>query len=435
MDRRSGRQRNRQLNAEYSPQLREAIQALIDEGARIDINKGGRYWYPLSIATYGMEEIVAAVELLCSFRTTMWSKTRLFEQRFTGVSGTPEAVMVNSGSSADLLIAFAAVNPQRRLLSPGDEVLVPSVTWPTQIWSAMMAGLRVRFVDTDPRTLNIDLDDLRRKIGPATRAVFLVHLMGNPNDMDTVEEIRDRHDLLLFEDCCEALGSSFKGRPVGSFGTASAFSFFFSHHLTTMEGGMVCTDDPELSDLFRLLRAHGWARNTRYAVPSQVEPGLDPRYTFLNWGFNVRPTELQAAFGVEQLARLPEFAAARRRNVEKAKDLFQRHSDFLRLMEIHPAAECSWFALPIMLTSDCPFSKAEFLAHLESRGIETRPIVAGNLARQPVCQFFPELQGMDLPGADAVHDRGFYMGLYPVDSGEQLDRVAETFDEFIRAHA
>jgi CDP-6-deoxy-D-xylo-4-hexulose-3-dehydrase len=406
------------------------IQHLIDEGARVNLNKAGRYWYPLSVATFGVDEILAAIDSLCSFRTTMWQKTAEFERRFAESQGVGEAVMVNSGSSADLVIAFALTNPKNPLLHKGDEILIPSVTWPTQIWSAMMAGLRPRFVDTDPRTLNVDVEDLRRKIGPLTRAVSLVHLMGNPNPMDEIAELCSKHGLILIEDCCEALGASYRGKAVGSFGMASAFSFFFSHHMTTMEGGMILTNDRPLSDLLRLLRAHGWARNTKY-VDTQNNASVDPRYVFLNWGFNVRPTEIQAAFGLEQLKRLPEFGRARLRNVERFRSGIARHAELMQLMHVLPGAECSWFALPIVLQEACPFSKAELCEYLEGEGVETRPIVAGNLARQPVCDYFPDLQGAELPGADIVHDRGFYLGLYSLPADDEVDRLIEVLDRFV----
>ena len=421
-------------NIEQTELLREALQTLMDHGSRINVNKRGRYWYPLSIATYGVEEVLAAVDSLCSFRTTMWTKTSEFESRFARLQGVKDAVMVNSGSSADLLIAFAAVNPSTELLAAGAEVLVPAVTWPTQIWSLMMAGLRVRFVDIDPRTLNVDLKDLEQKVGPRTRAISLVHLMGNPNDMTAVAEICRRRSLLLFEDCCEALTARFNGKQVGTFGLASAFSFFFSHHITTMEGGMICTDNAELSDLFRLLRAHGWARNLRHRTADPVD-GIDERYVFLNWGLNVRPTEMQAAFGLEQLTRLSDFTAWRQRNAAHFAGHIERFNGLVRMMEVHPLAECSWFALPLMLSPDCPFDKRSLVAFLEEQGVETRPIVAGNLARQPVRELFPELRDMDLPGADIVHERGFYVGLHPVDGRAHLDRLAELIETFIRSHS
>lgn len=421
------------MNLDYTEQLREPLQALLNEASRINSYKVQKYWYPLSMATYDVEEILAAVDSMCSFRTTMWEKTAQFERQFGDLLGHPEAVMVNSGSSADLLIAFALVNPQVKLLAMGDEILAPSVTWPTQIWSAMMAGLKVRLVDTNPVTLNIDLQDLEAKITTRTRGISLVHLMGNPCDMDRILALCRKYDLVLIEDCCEALGAKFNGQAVGTFGVAGSFSFFFSHHITTMEGGMIVCRDQILSDVFRLLRAHGWARNTKYR---QVEPqaGLDPRYMFLNWGFNVRPTELQAGFGMEQLKRLLGFNAQRVKNAEYFNRYLGCHHDLMHLMKVHPRAECTWFALPIVLTADCPFSKGEFLSYLEAQGIETRPVVAGNLALQPACQLYPELQDANLPGASIVHERGFYLGLYPFDATQALDRLVETFEHFICKH-
>lgn len=419
------------MKVKHIDQLRESIQALMKEASRINSYKPQKYWYPLSLATYDYEEVMAAVDSLCSFRTTMWKKTDKFESQFIQVFGGKEAIMVNSGSSADLLIAFALTNPQTKMLNQGDEILVPSVTWPTQIWAPMMAGLKVRFVDTDPHTLNIDINDLESKIGPKTRAISLVHLMGNPCDMERIESICKKHDLILLEDCCEALGAKYKGKPVGTFGVAGSFSFFFSHHITTMEGGMIICQEQPLSDIFRLLRAHGWARNTKY-TKAEPQNDVDSRYMFLNWGFNVRPTELQAGFGLEQMKRWPSFHAQRLENAAYFQNYLERHHDLMRLMQVAPEAECSWFALPLMLTPKCPFKKSDFLAYLEEQGIETRPIVAGNLARQPVCKLYPELQGGDLPGADAVHERGFYIGLHPFKAKKNLDRLAEVFEQFIR---
>lgn len=419
------------MNLKHFHQLREPIQALLQEASRINSNKPQKYWYPLSIATYDSEEILSALDSLCSFRTTMWEKTSEFEKQFSNYNGCSESIMVNSGSSADLLIAFALINPKNKFLNSGDEILVPSVTWPTQIWSPMMAGLKVRFVDTDPRSFNMDLNDLESKIGPNTRAISIVHLMGNPCDMDRVLSICQKHNLILIEDCCEALGASYKGKAVGTFGLAGSFSFFFSHHITTMEGGMITCNDQSLSDLFRLLRAHGWARNAKY-IKSESIDGIDPRYMFLNWGFNVRPTELQAGFGIEQLKRLPEFHANRIKNASYFQRYLNNHSAIMRLMEVSPDAECSWFALPIILTEECPFKKEDFLEYLEGQGVETRPIVAGNLTRQPVCQLYPDLQEGNLPGSDAIHDRGFYIGLHPFEAERNLDRLAEIFEIFIR---
>lgn len=418
------------MNLDEIESLRGPLQDLIDSGSRINANKPQKYWYPLSMATYDVEEVLAAVDSLCSFRTTMWDKTASFEMGFAATQGGGEAIMVNSGSSADLLIAFALVNPAVALLQPGDEVLVPAVTWPTQLWSSMMAGLKIRFVDVDTRTLNVDLADLESKITDRTRAISLVHLMGNPNDMDAIGRICAEHDLVLYEDCCESLGAKWGDQAVGSFGVAGAFSFFFSHHITTMEGGMITTSDAELADIFRLLRAHGWARNAKRPIVD-APPGVDPRYTFLNWGFNVRPSELQAGFGQVQLERLPEFHRQRVANAERFAELMRPYAEVLRLMEVLPGGECSWFALPMLVADDAPFTRDDLVAHLEHEGVETRPVVAGNLTRHPVASMFAEFQGQDLPGADAVHDRGFYLGLHPIPSEQNLDRLAETIGAFV----
>lgn len=418
------------MNLEESEKLRGPLQRLIDSGSRVNDLKPQRYWYPLSAATYDVEEVLAAVDSLCSFRTTMWEKTREFEQHFSDRFGFAESVMVNSGSSADLLTAFAMIDPRVGGLAAGDEVLMPGLTWPTHIWSAMMAGLTVRFVDVDPKTLNIDISDLEAKITDRTRAIWLVHLMGNPCDMDAITRICEKHGLLLAEDCCEAFGAEFAGRPVGSFGMAGTFSFFFSHHITTMEGGMICCADPALSDTLRLLRAHGWSRNTRY-VDTGIPDGVDPRYAFLDWGFNVRPTELQAAFGLVQLERSAGFHADRVHNASRFGELLAPHEDQLRLMAVGPRAQCSWFALPLIVSRDAKFTRDDLVAELEGQGVETRPVVAGNLARHPVAARRPELASIDMPGVDHVHQHGFYIGLHPFLEDDKIDRVAEVITSFV----
>lgn len=421
------------MNIDDIATLREPLRELMANASRENEKKPQRYWYPLSIATYDVEEVLGALDSLCSFRTSMWEKTRAFEEGFAAWHDLKEGVMVNSGSSADLLIAFALVNERAGLLAPGAKVLVPSVTWPTQIWALMMAGLRPVFVDTDPETLNMSVADMETK-GKDAEAIFVTHLMGNPCDMKAVMKVQQEQGLLLVEDCCEALGARFDEQLVGTFGVASAFSFFFSHHITTMEGGMVCCEDPTLSDVFRLLRAHGWARDTKYLQLPAVDD-LDPRYTFLDWGFNVRPTDLQAAFGLEQLTRLGAFDAQRRENAAYLQAALKPFDEVVKPMEVHPAAQCSWFAFPVMVTPDAPFKRRDLTTYLEAQGIETRPVVAGSLLRHPVADSMSELPKNEFPGADAVHERGFYIGIHPVDEGTKLERVQDTFARFMRSFA
>jgi CDP-6-deoxy-D-xylo-4-hexulose-3-dehydrase len=417
--------------ADAVQQLRPQIDDLLDHGERINANLGGKYWYPLSVATYGTDEVLQALTSLCSFRTTMWDKTSQFERAFGDRFGG-EAVMVNSGSSADLLIAFSLHELSGGPLRTGDEVLAPAVTWPTQLWSLLMAGFSVRLVDVDPSTLNVDLDDLERKVSPKTRAVSLVHLMGNPVNMDRVKEICDRHELVLIEDCCESLGATWNGQEVGTFGVAGAFSFFFSHHMTTMEGGMILTQDPDLAERYRLLRAHGWSRNLRNPLPKTSD--IDPRYTFVSWGFNVRPTELQAGFGLVQLDRFDEFQRLRKQNAARFVQRMLQHDARISVMRVEAGADCSWFALPFLVAEDAGFTRDELATHLEAHGVETRPVVAGNLARHPAAAKFPLLKVDPLPGADRVHECGMYLGLHPVDALQSIDRVCDLIDDFLTAN-
>jgi len=420
------------MTIDLTGKLGGVIELLLESHSRINEAKPERYWYPLSMATYGVEEIIEALDSMCRFRTTMWEKTRKFEGLFAEYQGAKEAVMVNSGSSADLLLSFLLTSAPSHYSGPGDEILIPAVTWPTQIWSPMMAGLKVRLVDVDPETLNISLEDLERKITPRTKCLFPVHLLGNPCGMDRILEIAKAKNLIVIEDCCEALGSEWNGTKVGNFGLGASFSFFFAHHMTTMEGGMITTNSEEAAETLRILRAHGWLRNvvdpSRYAIDG---PDIDPRYAFVNWGFNVRPTDLQAGFGLQQIVKLPQFN--RRREVLADRFFaFIDNSRFLSRPKVSDLARPAWMALPVLVAEDSPFKRNELTRYLENEGVETRPIVTGNIARQPVAKLFKEFCDCPLPGADAVHERGFYIGLSPIISDAAMDRLLECFESFLK---
>ena len=415
--------------AEYEL-VRSQLEKIMELSSRRNTQEQG-FFYPLAVATYGVEEVMGAVHSMASFKTTMWSKTADFEEKFAREFGSAEAVMVNSGSSSDLLIAFALREKEFGGLEEGDEVLAPAVTWPTQIWSLVMAGFTVRLVDVDQRTMNMDWQDLEAKIGPRTRAISLVHLMGNTSNLDKIMEISRKHDLVVIEDSCEALGAKWRGKPVGSFGLASSSSFFFSHHIMTMEGGMISTDSPELAEHFRLLRAHGWTRNLRSKRKGAT--GWDSRYSFESWGFNVRPTELNAAFGLAQLGRFESFQSHRQKSADYSLGRIADLEGSLTPMTVQSETECSWFAFPIMVDSGANFSRRDLVTHLEKIGVETRPIVAGNLARQPATKKIEGITSGDLPGADEVHNRGFYIGLHPIDFELELERVWDAIEEFTRS--
>lgn len=416
--------------AEWSS-ISTQINSLMEQNSRIN-QQESVFRYPLSVATYGVEEVLGALDSMVTFKTTMWEKTQEFERQFAERFGGGESVMVNSGSSADLLISYAMREPDLFGLVPGDEVLAPAVTWPTQIWSLVMAGFNVKLVDVDPYTLNMSHEDLARNIGPATKAISLVHLMGNTSDLDEIRQIADSRGLVIVEDSCEALGTKWDGKPVGTFGRASSSSFFFSHHLMTMEGGMVLTQDPELAEHLRLLRAHGWTRNLR-EKPAVVD-GIDPRYSFASWGMNVRPTELNAAFG---LAQLDKFDHAQKHRMSAAAYCMQRIAPLapqIRPMTVLPKTECSWFAFPIIVQPSSTVSRDNLVAYLNKHGVETRPIVTGNFSRQPAAKKFSEVRFGDLPGADTVHDQGFYIGLHPTAINEELVRVWDLVEACFSSH-
>jgi len=418
------------MNIEGTKKLAGVIELLLESSSRINEAKPQRYWYPLSMATYGVEEILEALDSMCSFRTSMWEKTLLFERKFAAAQGCTDAVMVNSGSSADLLLCFLMTYPNNPRLRPGDEVLAPVVTWPTQIWSVLMAGLQVRLVDIDPATLNMDVADLESKIGPSTRAIFVTHLMGNPCAMDRIMALAKKHNLVVIEDCCEALGAVFDGRKVGNFGIGGSFSFFFSHHLTTMEGGIICCPDTKTAEQLRILRAHGWLRNVD-ASAYKLSSDVDPRYAFVNWGFNLRPTEIQAGFGLHQLNRMAGFEK-QRESIANRFYTFVDQGEFLTRPKVHPKARPCWFALPVVVREGAPFSRNDITSYLEKDGVETRPIVAGNLARHPASKLFPAFQRDQFPGADIIHERGFYIGLSPMQSDANTDRLLQCLETFLK---
>ena len=390
--------------------------------------------YPLALASYEVDEVMGAIESMASFRTTMWSKTLEFEKRFASRFGSSQAVMVNSGSSADLLIAFALRDSRFGGLEVGDEVLAPAVTWPTQIWSLIMAGFQVKLVDVDPTTLNMSVEDLEAKIGPQTRAISVVHLMGNTTELDKVQSLATKHGLVIVEDSCEALGTKWRDADVGSFGLASSSSFFFSHHITTMEGGMITTNSEELAEHLRLLRAHGWTRNLqRQPAPAL---GMDARYTFADWGFNVRPTELSSAFGLVQLGRFDSYQEEREQAALYALGRIKESEGYLSPMLVMSETTCSWFAFPIMVDPAAPFSRDDLVAHLEKNRIETRPIVAGNLGHQPAMEKVQGVSVGELPGADQVHEQGFYLGLHPIAAlRNEFERVWDVISVFVRDRA
>lgn len=383
--------------------------------------------------TFGADEIIAAVDVLLSTKVTMGPKVKGFEREYAVKFGYSHSVMNNSGSSANLLAVAAAANPAfKGHLKSGDEVIVPALSWSTTVWPLIQCNLVPVVVDIDPNTLNIDPDEVERAIGPKTRGIMPVHVYGNPCDMSALTDICRRHDLMLIEDCCEAMGAWYDGVPVGKFGLVGTFSFYFSHHITTLEGGMCVTEDFEFAEVMRSLRAHGWTRELedreRYL---KQYPDIDPRFLFINVGYNLRATELQGAFGSVQLPKLDTFVETRRENTEAWRKDLKRWDEFFLFQEYTPKAISSCFGFPMTLKDDAPFTVREFMAYLNAVSIETRPIIAGNIAVQPALKLYPHRVSGDLKNSTRVMVGGVTFGNHQTVDKAARDYVSGKVAEFM----
>ncbi len=392
---------------------------------------------PLNKSTLGVEEIDAAKSVLDSGQLTMGDRCRDFERAFARYLGIGHAVMVNSGSSANLLALFALTNPllpTGSSLPPripsGSEVIVPALTWSTTVWPVIQAGAKPVFLDSDPHTLQVTPAAVEAAITPKTSAIFAVHVLGGAVDVAALAAIAGKNNLWLIEDTCESLGVEWKGRKVGTYGQLGTFSFYFSHHITTIEGGMIVTDNSRLADLLRAMRAHGWTRNMEAGPTMAADyPDIDPRFLFVTTGFNLRPTEINGAIGLEQLKRIAGFNDMRRRiaqRLDRGLALLQEagHLSLIRYgQEVLPA--------PFGYTILCRSRDARdgLIRHLEGKGIETRPVICGNLTRQPALRHYEYRVSGELAGADRVMDCGLYWGTHPYMSDSEIDYIIQTVSE------
>ena len=365
--------------------------------------------------TFGKDEIAAAVAVLQSTRVTQGAKVREFEHRFWPAG---HAVACNSGSSANLLAIAGLVSTG--MLEPGDEVIVSALSWSTTVWPLVQHGLVPVFVDCDPLTLNIDPSMVERAIGPKTRAIMPVHVYGNPCNMAVMGSIVDRAGIGLIEDCCEALGAEFQEEPVGSFGHAATFSFYFSHHITTLEGGIVVTQNDALDDTLRIQRSHGWVRDVANPQKyTEAHPDIDPNFLFVDLGYNLRMTELQAAIGLVQLPKLAPIVEHRRKmhRLYRTKLAGAPH---LRFQLETPGGDSSCFGFTIVLDG---FPRADLTRALNAGGVETRPIICGNLAAQPGMQKHKHRVVGELRNATNVMRNGFSVGCHQDVTEADVDHV------------
>lgn len=392
---------------------------------------------PLNTNTFGDEETKAVLEVLRSHRVTMGGKCQEFERVFGEYLGGVEAIFVNSGSSANLLGLFALANhaaPQpksKRRFVRGSEVIGPAVSWSTTFWPIVQAGGIPVLVDSDPRTLQIKPDAMRAALSKKTVAVCPVHVLGNTVPIDEVMGFAEENGLWVIEDTCEALGAHYDGKLVGTFGDMATFSFFFSHHITTIEGGMIVTRDAQLAELLRCMRAHGWTRDLKNRQQTEaLHPEIDPDFLFVNTGFNLRPTEINAALGLIQLQKLSGFNQRRNEIASIWTERFQPLIEQGIIYPMQPTARAgpASFGYPIVCRD--PQIRKALKHHLNQHGIETRPIICGNMARQPAFAHVSHRVSGNLSGADTIMDCGLLWGLHPLMSSEDVEYVANTVLEF-----
>ena len=390
--------------------------------------------FPLIENTYGSEEIMAMVEVLVSDRLTMGKNVDLFEKEFAQFVGAKYAIMVNSGSSANLLAMAVGSNFMNNKLKRGDKVAVPTVCWSTSIWPIVQMGLVPVFIDADPHTMNMDIDDLESKLDDTVKGIVAVHIMGGSTDMDRLMKIVSDRNLFLMEDTCEALGSQYKGKTLGTFGDMGTYSFYYSHHITTVEGGMVVCNDDSTFEILKCLRAHGWTRFLKNKSEYEAKhTDVDPRYLFVNVGYNLRPMETQAAMGRVQLKKLNEKNFNRVDNCNKIMNKIltnPKNNGFLEVPVGVPNLEPAWFGLCFILGEKYKDHYSNYLKYLSDNNVENRPLVTGNFARQPVfSQLGLNLSPDDYPGAEILHFRGFYTGLSCAPMSEE--RITQLVDIFL----
>lgn len=397
--------------------------------------------YKLLDNAFSSDDILAGTKVLLSRQITMSKITAKFEKKFAKFVGARFAVMVNSGSSANLLAVSASCNPLRNIrFYSGDEAIIPVLCWSTSLWPLIQFGLKPVFVDIDQHTLNVNIEQLISKINSRTKLVMMVHVLGYSSDVEKIRSICKEKKIILIEDTCESLGSKFNNKYLGTFGDFGTYSFYYSHQITCGEGGMVVCNSFNDYKLLYALRAHGWARGpNQLKKKSGVLKKLDSRFVFINSGFNLRPTDLAASIASSQLKKLNYFIKVRDQNRNKIIrriTLSKKWKNQFIFLEKLKNLKPSWFGLPILLNKKYQRIKIKFTEYLERVGIENRPIISGNFLNQPSAKLYKlNNKNHQFPNADEVENRGLFIGLHtkPINQ-KQLDLLEKhllCIDKFI----
>ncbi|MDY4426323.1 MAG: DegT/DnrJ/EryC1/StrS family aminotransferase [Helicobacter sp.] len=383
--------------------------------------------YQLASSTWDEKELQAIQDVIKSDMFTMGKKVAEFEKDFAKFVGSKYAVMTSSGSTANLIATAALFYTKNPKLKRGDEVIVPAVSWSTTYYPLYQYGLKLKFVDIDLETLNYDLEALSNAISDKTKMIMVVNLLGNPNDFDAINELIKNRNIILLEDNCESMGAEYKGKQAGTFGVMGTFSTFFSHHMATMEGGFVVTDDEELYHILLCLRAHGWTRNLpkENKVANKSDDWFSESFRFVLPGYNVRPVEMSGAIGIEQLKKLPTFLKHRRENAKLFFQYFNNHPDFIMQKEI---GSSSWFGFSLIIRPESKLKRSDIIKILEKNNIEYRPIVTGDFTQNEVMKYFDYEIFRDLKNAKILHKNGFFVGNHQEDISEQINLLKKVLD-------
>ena len=380
--------------------------------------------FELASSTWSEEEKQAIFDVIDSNLYTMGKNVREFEERFARHFGMKYAVMANSGSSANLIALAALFYKKENPLRRGDEVIVPCISWATTFHPLQQYGLKLKFVDIDLHTLNYDVEELKKAVTQNTKMIVAVSILGNPCQFDEITKLCEKNNIILFEDNCESMGAKFNGRYTGTFGLVNTFSTFFSHHISTMEGGFVLTDDKEIYNLLKSLRNHGWTRDQDEDSPifEKRDDDFFEAYRFILPGYNVRPTEIQGAIGKAQLNKLEKFISIRRKNAEHFVALFKDDERFIIQREI---GESSWFSFTMIINPKLNIDREKVLQKLKDANIEHRIITGGNILRHDVIKYYDYVVTKSV-NADIAHYNGFFVGNHPYDIRDKIEHLHQT---------
>ena len=396
-----------------------------------------KYIYPLIENPFSDDDIIKGINVLKSKQLTLSKETKNFEKKFTAKLKSKYSLMVNSGSSANLLALQCLINPYRKnRLKKDDEIIIPTLCWSTSLWPIVQSNLKPVFVDINPKTLNIDEEKLETKITHKTKAILLVNVLGNSCDMNKIIKIKKKYNLILIEDNCESLGSKYKKKYLGTYGDFSSFSFYSSHQISSGEGGMICCKDKNDYNIIKSLRSHGWSRGTSFENEIyKKNKFLDKRFIFFNSGFNLRPTEVSAAIGHNQFKRMDKLMKIRNINRKKIINSLLNNSYLKNKIDFYyenKFVNPSWFGLSVKILIK-NFNKNKIIKKLENNGIETRPIISGNFADQPAAKLYGISLNQKFPNTDKVYNTSFFIGLPTKQINNKfLKKIVSAFEKSFR---